>query len=155
MRMKIFLALAATALIAYSGTASAQADCSNLPGMKLTIKQYSIDLNDRRPVCVYTENLPSKFIIQIVNPQNGGHTVEAGHVTVRQKVEPDDHQVDIKGDNASLSNKLVLLVTVDKGPKWVPIENEPEEFEFWIKVEGVGTLDPRIRVIPGGGGGSE
>ena len=149
MRMKIFLALAATALIAYSGNASA--DCASLPGFKLTIKQYHIDLNDRRPVCV---EVPGAFVIQIVNPMDGGHTVQDNDVTVQQKVDPDEARVTIAGNSVLVNNKLMLVVTVEEGPQGPP-PAEGEEFEFWIKIKGVGMLDPRIRVIPGGGGGSE
>ena len=74
MKMKVLILIVATALVAYSANVSAQDNCANLPGMKLTITKYSIDLNDKRPVCV---RVGGEFKIQIVNPQDGGHEVSA------------------------------------------------------------------------------
>ena len=141
MRMKIFLALAATALIAYSGTASAE--CATGADLRLTIRQYHIDLNDNMPICV---TVPGTFQIRINNPPGGGHVVHGGDVTVEQKVPSQDAIVLINGVNESPVNMLTVEVKLVEGKS----VNVGDEFEFWIKIVGVGTLDPRIRVIPGG-----
>lgn len=148
MRMRNFVVLAAAALLAYSGAVVAQQDCASRPGLKLTVKKYHIDLNDKRPVCV---ELGGAFVIQIVNPQDGSHEVKGGEVTVQQKVAKDDAVMLISGDNNSPVNKVTVNVKLAEGKT----KNDyaiGDEFEFWIKIEGVGTLDPRIRIIPGSSG---
>ena len=141
MKMRNSLALAATALIACSATVTANANCANLPGMMLTVKQYSIDLNDNRPVCV---TVPGEFKIKIVNPPGGGHTVAGSDVTVRQKADAEDAAVLINGANLSPVNKLTVMVEGVPGKSIA----DGDEFEFWIEIKGVGKLDPRIRVVP-------
>jgi hypothetical protein len=140
--MRNSLALAAVAMLACSATVTADPSCANLPGMLLTIKQYSIDLNDNRPVCI---TVPGEFKITIVNPPGGGHSVTGGDVTVRQKADAEDAAVLIEGDNQSPVNKLTVKVEGVPGKSI----SEGDEFEFWIDINNVGKLDPRIRVVPG------
>ena len=116
-------------------TAEAQADhhCANLPGMLLRIDTYHIELNDKRPICVI---VGGEFNIRINDPSN---LVESGKVKVRQKDLSSPPKITIEGANYDPD---LLKVAVDGDP-----EGE-EYFDFWIEVEGVGKLDPRIRVIP-------
>ena len=143
MKMKVLILIVATALVAYSANVSAQDNCANLPGMKLTITKYSIDLNDKRPVCV---RVGGEFKIQIVNPQDGGHEVSGGDVTVEQKIDKDETVMLISGDNKSPVNKVTVNVKLAEGKTDNDYE-KGDEFEFWIRIKGVGTLDPRIRII--------
>jgi hypothetical protein len=142
MNIKVPLVIVATSLLACSATVTADPSCANLPGLKLTVKKYSIDLNDNRPVCI---TVPGEFKITINNPPGGDHTVNGGDVTVRQKVEAEDATVLINGANESPVNKLTVEVKLVEGKSF----DEYDEFEFWIDVEGVGILDPRIKVVPG------
>ena len=142
MKIKVPLVIVATTFLACSTTVTADPTCANLPGMKLTVKKYSIDLNDNRPVCI---TVPGEFNITINNPPGGDHTVNGGDVTVRQKVEAEDATVLINGANESPVNKLTVEVKLVEGKS----VDEDDVFEFWIDVAGVGTLDPRIKVVPG------
>jgi hypothetical protein len=151
MRTRIFLALAATALVAYSGTAAADPTCANRADLKLTVKKYHIDLNDKRPVCV---EVGEEFEIQIVNPHDGGHDVEQGHVTVQQKTDEKKAVMIIDGKNDSAIKRMTVSVNLASGMTEKDYK-VGDEFSFWIRIEGVGTLDPRIRVIGDGSGGAE
>ncbi len=113
-------------------TASAQ-DCADVAALRLIVDKYHLRLNDKRPICI---TVPGKFKIKIKQPAGASVTVNAGDVTVTEKT---GSALDIEGDNAAVANKV--RVEVD-GPALVE-----EEFDFWIKVEGVGELDPRVRVI--------
>jgi hypothetical protein len=118
-----------------STIAHAQApDCPPLAGLKLTVGEYHISLNDNRPICV---ELPGSFTIKIVSPPGLGFPISSGDVTVEGKGGGD---VTIDGDNEEAPiNKLKVVVdgTAD----------EDDIFEFWIRVAGVGELDPKVRVV--------
>ncbi|MBT8104192.1 MAG: hypothetical protein HKP05_01025 [Woeseiaceae bacterium] len=141
MKMKNSLVLVASAMLACSATVTANPNCANLPGMMLKIQKYSIDLNDKMPVCI---TVPGEFKIKINNPPGGGLTVGGGDVTVRQKADPENATVLISGDNQSPVNKITVKVEAVAGET----VSDGDEFEFWIDVKGVGKLDPRIRVVP-------
>ena len=112
MRMRNFVVLGAAALLAYSGTVLAQQDCASHPGLKLTIKKYHIDLNDKRPVCVM---VGGEFKIQIVNPQDGSDEVKGGEVTLKQKLSKDDSVMIISGKNNTTVNKVTVSVKLADG----------------------------------------
>ena len=134
--MKTIIAYKLVGALFLMTAAGAQADhhCANLPGMLLRIDTYHIDLNDKRPICV---TVPGEFKIKIIAP-NG--MIEADQVTVAHKDPANPPPVTIVGSNEDSADELVVKVEGDPG-------NE-EFFEFWIKIENVGKLDPRIRVIP-------
>jgi hypothetical protein len=129
--------MAAGALSLLIGTnAHANHHCANLPGLKLTVKEYHLDLNDNRPICV---TIPGEFSITIHNPPGSGVSVGSGDVTAGQKDVSGEPDVEISGDNSSPSNKLTIKIEGDA--------EDGDEFEFWIEVDGVGYLDPKVKVI--------
>lgn len=133
MKNKIILLTFGVIIWLFAGTANAGHHCANLPAMKLTIDVYHLDLNDKTPICVM---VPGEFKIKIHNPAG---FVNEGDVTVRQKDDSEDPPVLIYGTNVAPANKITVKVegNADYG----------DEIDFWIKVEGVGILDPRIRIV--------
>lgn len=117
---------------------SAYADCANLPSMRLTAKQNHLSLNDNMPICVTRADdgtINFTFKITIANPVQ----VTPGQVRVKQKDPNPQPQVEIMGDNASPTNKVTVHVqgAADLG----------DEFAFLIEVDGIGLLDPMVRVV--------
>jgi hypothetical protein len=119
--------------IAGFGSANAQGACAMMADIKLTVQKYHLDLNDRQPICV---TVPGEFTIKIHNPLGSGVTVGSGDVVAEAKP---GTSITIDGDNASPINKLKIQVDGTADPD--------DEFEFWIRVEGVGELDPTVRVV--------
>ena len=131
---RLVAASAVTSL--FTACAHANHHCANLPGLKLTVKEYHLDLNDNRPICV---TVPGEFKITIHNPPGSGVSVGSGEASVGQKDDSDEPDVVIFGDNTSPTNKISVYLQGDA--------KVDDEFEFWINVEGVGMLDPKVRVI--------
>ncbi|NQV86904.1 MAG: hypothetical protein HQ492_07500 [Woeseiaceae bacterium] len=135
MKKNIILVVFLTATLGCVAATGAQADgCPNLASLKLTVDQYHLDLNDKRPICVTS---PGTFKIVIHQPGNSTVTVGAGDVTVSAK---ETTGVTIDGNNNAPLNKI----TVNVGAGGLP----DDEFAFLIDVKGVGVLDPKVRVIP-------
>jgi len=130
------LVAASAVTLLYATSAYAGHHCANLPGLMLTVKEYHLDLNDNRPICV---TVPGEFKIIIHSPPGSGVSVGSGEVSVGQKDDSDEPDVVIFGDNTSPTNKISVYLEGDA--------EVGDEFEFWINVEGVGMLDPRVRVI--------
>ena len=142
MNQKILVIMILGGMLSLGCSSTVVADhhnCANLPGMKLTIKEYHIDLNDNRPVCV---TVPGTFKITIHNPNGSGVTVNLGDVTVGQKddsANPADPDVEINGDNLLEVDKLTVVLEGEADPG--------DDLEFWISIAGVGKLDPKVRII--------
>ena len=130
------LVAASAVTLLYTASAYANHHCANLPGLMLTVKQYHLDLNDNRPICV---TVPGEFKITIHNPPGSGVSVGSGDASVGQKDDSDEPDVEIFGDNTSPSNKISVYLEGDA--------EVGDEFEFWIVVKGVGSLDPKVKVI--------
>lgn len=130
------IAVAAAMVLLCPASAIAHHNCANLPGMKLTVKELHIDLNDNRPVCIA---IPGEFNITIHNPPGSGVSVGSGDVTAQQKDDSPDPDVTIDGDNVSPTNMLTVEVAGDAVPGGI--------YEFWIFVEGVGALDPKVEIV--------
>jgi len=134
--------LVGAALALSIATAQAQNQCAEMVQLKLTVDKYHLDLNDKRPICVL---LGGTFTIKIHNPPSSDIEVGVGHVHVEHKVDNNEPRVLIWGSNDDEEDPARLSVNVTLAPdKNVAVD---EEFEFWIKVDGVGILDPRIKVV--------
>jgi biopolymer transport protein ExbD len=141
MNTKATSILVPTAVILLLSSVSAHADCANLPGMRLTAKQNHLSLNDNAPICVTLKEdgtIDFMFKITIANPVQ----VNAGEVRVRQKDSSPQPQVEITGDNVSPVNKIKVHV---QGTGELD-----DEFGFLIEVDGIGLLDPTVRVVDSG-----
>jgi hypothetical protein len=126
----------AGALLLCSAIANANDHCKGPDKFDLTVKKYHLDLNEHKPVCV---TVPGTVLIHIKNPSGGGHDVNAGEVSVRQK-EPGNPDVQISGDNSD--DEEYLKITING------TASVNDEFRFLITVKHVGVLDPRVRVVP-------
>jgi hypothetical protein len=125
---------AAVTLVALqSACAAPPPDCPNGGELKLTVGLYELSLNEKKPICV---TVPGEFKIKIHNPQSSGVSVGAGDATVGGK---STGGITINGSNDAPVNKITVVLngTADLG----------DEFEFWINVEGVGKLDPKVKVV--------
>ena len=140
---RILLASAVLVLSIFAAPAHADPNCAKLTQMTLTVEKYHLDLNDSRPVCI---TVPGAFKINIKNLPNTGVTVGAGDVTVVQKNDPAEASVIIEGVNGA-DGSPVNKVAVEVRPVAGKNVETDDEFEFWIHVEGVGKLDPRIKVV--------
>lgn len=128
---QIFFALASL-IVAHAANSEAP-DCPPAADLKLHVGQYELKLNNKKPICI---KLGGTFKITILNPPGSGATVNSGDVTA---VEKTGVSVSIEGNNISTTNKLAI--TVDG------TADVDDIFDFWITVRGVGTLDPKIRVV--------
>lgn len=108
--------------------------CADIPGMKLKIDEYHLELDDKDIICV---PVPSDFSIRVKG--KGGYNVSAGQVSVAKKANSGGPNVTITGDNSVDKNYLVVKV---RGAASVgtPVS-------FLIDVDNVGVLDPKIRII--------
>ncbi|MGI9200149.1 MAG: hypothetical protein ACR2QL_03765 [Woeseiaceae bacterium] len=162
--MSILVRYTAVALCLMFGTTSAYAtppadDCPPMSGgnaLKLQIDQYHLSLNNKKPICVVinTDTGEGTVNIKIHNPPSADHDVQAGDVTAGQKA---DSPLEITGVNTggSGNNDDLLVLTVKEfesggGPD-TDCGDESGDVcaRFWIKVAGVGELDPKVRVVEG------
>ena len=105
-------------------------DCAG-PGVILKVMKYHLSLDDVRPICVAPGDT---FTIMIINPSG---SVQRGHVTVTEK---ENAGLPIRGSNEQTVNKLRVEVS--------PEAQVDAWYQFLIDVEGVGVLDPTVKVIP-------
>ena len=103
--------------------------------LKLTVGDYHLDLNEKKPIPV---TLPGTFKIKILTLGNSGVTINSGGVTVEAK---SSGGLTIEGDNSADVHKIAVTVNGVPDPEGDGI------YDFWIHVEGVGTLDPKVRVV--------
>ena len=129
-----FSALFTIAILLTTATACAQAPvCPPPDKLNLKVGQYSLDLQDKRPICVV---LGGSFTLNIKT--TSGVSVGLDDVKVKQK---EGASVKISGRNNV--DKKYVVVKVEK------VGDEPVDplDDFWIEVNGVGTLDPIVRVV--------
>jgi len=131
--MRVFRIITFATAMFTTGIAAAQVACPGPAELLFKVGKYSMDLQDKKPICV---TLPGTFTIKIINPPGSGVSIDSGDVTVKQK---DGVGLTIDGSNTATTNKLVVTVegTADVG----------DEFDFLIKVDGIGVLDPKVRVV--------
>ena len=130
----ILYALVATSLLFTASAALASShQCAKLKHMKLKIDEYHLELDSRKPICT---KVPNTFIINIHNPLNSDHVIEKGDVTVTQK-EGSTLTITGSNDDERLELKIHVSGTLNVGP----------DAKFLIKVEDVGLLDPKVRVV--------
>lgn len=129
--MMLFLGSATLGCVA--STNAQPNDCAQLTNLKLTVDEYQLSLNDKKPICVTT---PGTFKIVIHQPGNSTVTIGAGDVTVSAKA---NTGLTINGSNDAPVNKITVTVDGDADIN--------DEFGFWINVDGVGNLDPKVRVV--------
>ena len=124
------------ALVACSSTVTANEPCPLPTKMNLEVGKYHLALEAKDPICI---TVPGEFKITIENPSYSGIEVGLNQVTIKQKGDSENPPVTISGSNDEAVNKILVEVTGTAEPG--------EIYEFWIKVDGVGLLDPRIRII--------
>jgi hypothetical protein len=77
-----------------------------------------------------------------VDAGDSGYTWAAGAITVEGKNQSTGQPV-ISGKNSAAEPNLILVEVTDAS---VPVTNSAD-YEYWIKVPGVGMLDPIVRII--------
>lgn len=138
------IALFAIAVLGFT-TANAQPTNCPPPGGMMRVGEYHLELMDKRPICVtlledpVSGDFKGYFTINIHAPQ-----FEVGEVTVEEKGDGNgecesDGTVTIVGNNEEDPDKIEVTVTGEA--------QEDEVCKFWIHVAGVGTLDPKVRVV--------
>jgi len=134
MNKKMILLFLGTVTLGCVASTNAQTEpCAGLNSLKLTVDEYHLSLNDKRPICI---TLPGTFKIVIHQPGNSSVTVGAGDATVSAK---ESTGLTIEGNNNAPVNKITVMVSGQADPG--------DEFAFWIDVKGVGKLDPKVRVV--------
>jgi len=108
-------------------------DCPPAGDLVLTVGQYQLNLNEKKPVCV---TVPGEFKIRVHNPPGSGVSIGAGDITVEAKYEGGPS---ITGSNDAPVNKITVKIGGSADPG--------DEFDFLIRVDGVGWLDPKVRVV--------
>ena len=130
-----------TGLALLLSAAGAQADdhCADVPNIRLTAAQNHLWLNsNNKPVCVSPDAdgmIDHTFVIKIMNPVE----VSAGDVTVIHKGDDEDPAVTITGDNSQPANKVTIRIEGEA--------DVDDIFDYLIDVDGIGVLDPRVRVV--------
>ncbi|MDH5501849.1 MAG: hypothetical protein OEY72_12195 [Gammaproteobacteria bacterium] len=109
-----------------AASASAAGECPNRP--VLLIDNHTLALSEEEPVCVKRNGV---FRIKLVAGE--GYTLDTSKVTVSQK------EGGIKIEKENVIGNDVMKVRVGA----FPIDSVPE---YTITVEGVGILDPRVRI---------
>jgi hypothetical protein len=135
MKKKIYLAVVAVALSVLATPVYAQRDCADSTTVTLLVSKYQLNLIDKAPVCITVAR--PVFAIRVVV---AGNVQEMGKVKVSQKKSQVPRPITIDGDYDSASKLLLVSLSGTL--------NEGEVFEYFIEVEGVGSLDPKIRIIP-------
>ena len=122
-------------LLGCTGLASTAVACPPLTAMLITAKENHLSLNDNAPVCVpLNEDGTVDYTFQLkVVPQANPPVA----VSVEQK---GSATVTIEGNNADDPAKVSVHV---HGPAALG-----DEFSYIIYAEGIGMLDPKVRVIP-------
>ena len=105
-----------------------------MPAPILTVKTYHLDLNQKVPVDIKLP-LPANFKIKIIDPEN---LVTLNSVWVEEKDLSYNPVVSIKGANDSVTNELTVTVS--------GTAQHDQVFEYFIAVDGVGLLDPKVRI---------
>jgi hypothetical protein len=135
MKNKIFASLMITALLGTSGSVFAQDCIDAVPLPQLRVGAGLLDFNDhanaRKPICV---KLGGSFKIRVITI--GGLTLEPGDVVVQAK---SSNGPTIEGTNDPASNKVTVEVN--------GVADVGDEFGFIIDVDGVGILDPMVRIV--------
>jgi hypothetical protein len=122
--------------------AGSHTGCADITNYRLTVKMYHLELNDRAPVCM---TAPGSFDITIHNPVGSDHDVEVNDVTVSNK--GTDCEVEISGQNSDTTDPLTVTVNITDAGGPNECKNDDGDYAFLISVEGVGELDPAVRVI--------
>jgi len=120
-----------TAILSMQTACAQTPKCAKPNDIVLTVGQYSLDLEQKNPVCV---TAPDTFKIKIKDKTGG--TVAAGDATVEKK---NCSGLTIVGNN--IDNKKKIAVNVGGASE------KGYECEFLIRVKNVGVLDPRVRVV--------
>lgn len=134
MKTKIISTLLVLAVSVTAAPTYADDHCAKKAKLELEVDKYLLKLTEKKkPICV---TAPGSFKIKIVQPSDPSVNVPAGAARVHEK---EGSALEIRGDNANVVNKIKVTVTgtADVG----------DEFDFLIEVDGVGILDPRIKII--------
>jgi hypothetical protein len=134
MNKKMMLLFLGSATLGCAASTNASPnDCAKMTTLRLTVDEYRLSLNNKKPICVA---VPGTFKIVIRQPANSTVTIGAGDVTVTAKASTG---LTINGSNTAPVNKVTVTVDGDA--------DIDDEFGFWINVNGVGKLDPKVRVV--------
>ncbi len=123
----------AFALISIQSACALPPDCPAPDRLILHVAKYELGFNEKKPVCVTTSD---NFKIKIVGPGSRPAGIAAGDVVVEGKK---CDGLTITGNNSANKNKITVEVDGNAAINY--------ECEFLIRVEGVGILDPKVRVV--------
>jgi hypothetical protein len=135
MKKKIYLAIFAVALSMLATPGHAQENCAPSTTLTLLVSNYQLNLIDKAPVCIKPSE--PKFLIRVVV---AGNVEGMDEVKVNWKKSQEPGATKIKGIYDSAGKMLFVFIEGEL--------NVDEVFEYLIEVEGVGILDPKIRIIP-------
>lgn len=131
-----------------STDASAQAPpdpCKNLnkpnKPLQLQLDEFELVLKRKKRMCLDFRNISTATFRIRLDAGDSGYTWEAGEITVEGKVQSTGAPV-ISGSNSVNPDEII----VDVKDASVPVPNSAD-YDYWIKVPGVGTLDPKVRII--------
>jgi len=133
-------ACATTQAIAQAGP------CGNLntPSveLRLDLDKFELVFRNKKAMCLdFRQSNSGTFRIR-VDAANSGYTWAAGAITVEGKNQSTGAPV-IIGTNSATDPNLILVDVTDAS---VPVTTSAD-YAYWIKVPGVGMLDPIVRII--------
>ena len=148
MNKLLFLAMTLLLSACASTDASAQAPpdpCKNLnkpnKPLQLQLDEFELVLKRKKRMCLDFRNSNSGTFRIRVDAGDSGYTVASGTITVEGKDQSTGAPA-ISGSNSADPE----LIVVDVRDASVQSPNS-EDYAYWIKVPGVGTLDPKVRII--------
>ncbi len=145
--IKTLLLTTMTLIMCATTDASAQANpCGNLntPSveLRLDLDKFELRFTNKKHMCLDFRTANSGTFRIRVDAGNSGYTSESGAITVEGKNQSTGAPV-VTGTNSAADPYIILIDVTDAS---VPVTNSAD-YAYWIKVPGVGTLDPIVRII--------
>jgi hypothetical protein len=138
---------AMTLILSACATTEASAQtCGNLntPSvvLPLNLDKFELVLKNKKKMCLDFRQLKADRFRIKVDVGSSGYTWASGAIMVESKNQSTGQPV-ISGTNSATDPDLIWVDVTDAS---VPGTNSAD-YEYWIKVPGVGTLDPIVRII--------
>lgn len=134
MNTKQLTALLFVAMLINVETATAEdEECATMTSLRLIVDDYHLRLNSKKPICVTS---PGTVRIRVRPRLLSGYVIPPNSVRVEQK---EGSPLTIEGNNADDAGKI--KVSIGHGG------TKNTNFDFLITVDGIGVLDPKVRVV--------
>ena len=120
----------------------------NAQPVYLLLNKQMLYLVHTKPVCAHIDGLPAErtFTVRVLAGNSGYKFSPNTQITIKEKQSGRKYP-EIRGENSAAS-PMEFQVTVQEAKR--KTETNSMDYSFWIKVPGLGELDPKVRVIRAG-----